>query len=408
MIKLNFSQLSTSISISEFDFSTLNADIEFKISISNQLDIEDKLSSNPLIFEKDQIATYQAAPLVMLNPLEWTKKNEWQKIQGRAGEEINLSVLHKAHIFGGRIRRRNSKFHEFSQLLVNSEFELSKNSYGILDGSKTLPSDLVKEIDGSFYLDSEALGESTFLEGNFFFIGSIHRHFGHFLVEGLSRLWALDFIPQSIKDNMQYIIYEDSIPEFALQTLELLGVPLNKIVYAPRHAIVERVFVPDISYKTHHWASNLMQSTYNKISSSVAPNPKIERRIYLSRKNTADRPLDNEDNIEEIFSSFGFEIISPEHLTIKEQIKVISESKIIAGPVGSQMYLSAFSNSASIIIFAPCNFYLPDDLLLSSIRECDMTVCLGSGLDYSIPKEERKWYIEENLVQGILESLNHE
>ncbi|MDC6677407.1 glycosyltransferase family 61 protein [Leclercia adecarboxylata] len=409
MISLNFSKLLTCPkSISEIDFDDLKTDFEFKISESDKISIENKLNRKSLTFYRDLSSTYEAEPLVLLNPLEWTKKNEWQKINGSLEESINLSVLHNAHVFGGRIRRRNSKFHEFSQLLLNSQYELSKNSYGILDGTKTLPSDLVKEIDGSLYLDFDTLSEPTILKGNYFFVGSIHRHFGHFLVEGLSRLWALDFIPTNIKDDIKYLVYEDSIPEFALQVLDILGIPLDKIVYAPKHAIVERLFVPDISYKTHHWASHLAQLTYNKISNNVLPNSKPYKRIYLSRKNTADRPLENEINIEKIFSSFGFEIITPENLSIQEQIKVVSESLIIAGPVGSQMYLSAFSKSKSLIILAPNNFYLPDDLLLSSIRESDITIGLGSGLDYSTPKDGRKWSIEEKIIINILESLNYE
>lgn len=409
MIDLNFSKLPTCpISISEVDLIKLNTDLEFKISESTKINIENKLNSKSLTFYCNLNSTYELAPLVLLNPSEWTKKAEWQKINGSLEECINLSVLHNAHVFGGRIRRRNSKFHEFSQLLLNSKYELSKNSYGILDGTKTLPSDLVKEIDGSLYLDYDSSSEPTILKGNYFFVGSIHRHFGHFLVEGLSRLWAIEFIPSNIKDDIKYLVYEDSIPEFALQVLDILGIPLDKIIYAPKHAIVERLFVPDISYKTHHWASNLAQLTYDKISNNVLPNSKPYKRIYLSRKNTADRPLENEANIEDIFSSYGFEIITPENLSIKEQIKLVSESSIIAGPVGSQMYLSAFSKSKSLIILAPSNFYLPDDLLLSSIRESNITIGLGSGLDYSTPKNERKWHIEENIIINILESLNYE
>ncbi|MGL4428546.1 MAG: glycosyltransferase family 61 protein [Silvania sp.] len=408
MIKLNFNKSLTSQSLMDNDLNEISSDITFRVSTSNLLKIEDVMDGKSFVLHQEPSLEAVPAPLTMLSPLEWTKHNEWQKINGINEEDITLSVLHKPHVFGGRIRRRNSKFHEFSQLLTNSKYELLKNSYGILDGSKTLPGDLVKEIDGSFYLDCESLGIPTFLEGDYFFIGSIHRHFGHFLVEGLSRLWALDFIPNNIKDNMNFLIYEDSIPNFAIQTLEILGISSDKIVYAPKHAIVERLFVPDVSYKTHHWASNLMQSTYNNISREISPNAQSERRIYLSRKHTSDRPLDNEDRIEKIFSSFNFEIIHPEKLTIKEQIKIISESKFIAGPVGSQMYLSAFSKSKTIIIFAPNNFYLPDDLLLASIRGSETLVCLGSGIDYTKTKEERKWTITESRVINLLENLNYD
>lgn len=408
MIKLNFSKSPTLLPIVNSDFINLKSDTEFQVSKTKVIDVEEVFKSKTFTLHQAKNIQHETAPLILLNPLEWSQKDEWQKINGLYEEDLNLSVLHNAHVFGGRIRRRNSKYHDYSQLMLNNKYELSKNSYGILDGSRTLPGDIVKESDGSFYLDPESLSDPTILEGDYFFIGSIHRHFGHLLVEGLSRLWALDYIPKEIKDNISFLVYEDSLPEFAIKLLGFSGIPSQKIVYAPKHAIVERLFVPDIAYKTHHWASHLMQSTYNKISKNIAPDAKSERRVYLSRKNTTDRPLDNEDEIERIFSSFGFEIIAPEKLTIEEQIKTVRESKFIAGPVGSQMYLSAFSNSKTIIVLAPNNFYLPDDLLLSNIRESKTIVLLGSGLDYSKAKEMRNWNIVESDVINILGRLDYD
>lgn len=408
MIKVNFVKSSNSVPIVDFELKSLTSDIEFQISKSAQIDVGNNTDNSIFTFFQDQTSAPEMAPLVLLSPFEWSKDDEWKKINGVHGEDINLSVLHGAHIFGGRIRRRNSKFHDYSQLLLNSRYELTNNSFGILDGSRTLPSDLIKEIDGSLYLGEESIKDPISLEGDFFFIGSIHRHFGHFLVEGLSRLWAIDYIPRDIKDNMSFLVYEDSLPEFAIRLLELLGIPLQKIVHAPKHAIIERLFVPDISYKTHHWASGLMQSTYDKISSSVAPQSKRGRKIYLSRKHTSDRPLDNENRIEDIFSSFGFDIISPEKLSIEEQVATVKDAIIIAGPVGSQMYLSSFSKAKKTIVLAPNNFFLPDDVLLSNIRGGEAIVCFGSAIDYTNSKENRRWTISEDHVVNMMEQLKNE
>lgn len=70
---------------------------------------------------------------------------------------------------------------------------------------------------------------------------------------------------------------------------------------------------------------------------------KKERKIFLSRKNQKRRRY-NEEEIEKFLSENGFEIITPEKMTFKEQVKLFSSAEFIVGPTGA-----ALTN----ILFAP-------------------------------------------------------
>ena len=73
---------------------------------------------------------------------------------------------------------------------------------------------------------------------------------------------------------------------------------------------------------------------------------KRKKKIYLHRKNYNShyRRLVNENDVVNFFIKEGYEIVSPELMTFKEQVKLFSSASHIAGPTGA-----AFSN----IVFAP-------------------------------------------------------
>jgi len=85
-----------------------------------------------------------------------------------------------------------------------------------------------------------------------------------------------------------------------------------------------------------------------KVINDVNPKYKQKRKkkIYLHRKNANAyyRRLINEDEIVDFFRREGYEKVSPELLTFKEQVKLLSSASHIAGPTGA-----AFTN----IVFAP-------------------------------------------------------
>ena len=63
------------------------------------------------------------------------------------------------------------------------------------------------------------------------------------------------------------------------------------------------------------------------------------RKIFVARMNTENARLINEEEIRDIFQTFGFEVIYPEHMTLEEQIKVFAEAAYVAGATGA-----AFTN----------------------------------------------------------------
>ncbi|AHX61736.1 glycosyltransferase family 61 protein [Aeromonas media] len=385
------------------DVFTSDVDVSYEFGFPLNTNIDTCLFINPLSEIPEELLQ-NSLPIML--PHMWTKNNVWKETHTDKFQPISISALHNAHIFGGRIGYRDSIYHDSGQLLLTEDFSILNASLGVLDGSDTLPRDLIEYVDDKYYLSFNNVGKSKILSGDYYFIGSIHHHFGHFLVEGLSRLWAIKYIPEDIRENLQYIIYEESIKDYALKVLSKMGITADNIVFAPKHAILERVFVPDVSYKTHHWASHHQSDVYNLLMTSVKADENSGKYIYLSRKNTPDRPLANELELERKLQDLGFDIVSPEQLDIESQLSIMKSAKVVVGPVGSQMYLSSFlTPKTHVVVCAPSNFYLPDDLLLSSIKGTNLSVLIGSAIDLSKPKRNRGWEVNTNQLCTYVASL---
>ena len=59
-------------------------------------------------------------------------------------------------------------------------------------------------------------------------------------------------------------------------------------------------------------------------------------------------------------------------------------------------------SSTNVVVCAPSNFYLPDDLLIASMKGLNLSVLLGSAIDFAKPKRHRAWEINiEELCEFI-------
>ncbi|PRE86563.1 glycosyltransferase family 61 protein [Burkholderia multivorans] len=313
-------------------------------------------------------------------------------------DNVSLSFLSRPYVFGGRISRRVAGFHFFGQTIVTSDGHLVDGSYGTMDGNRDLPGDILHKEAGEFRYQGPQFAEE--LPGVYYLIGNVHRHFGHVLLEGLTRLWALPFFEEN--PTVRFAIYEDEIKPFALTLLELAGVDLDRIVTIPKAAILEKLVVPSPSMRSHRWIAPQQMEVWRTISAHVAGvSPgRPTRKVYLSRKSVPDRPLTNELEVENFFVTQGFEVICPEAIGLKEQIKIANESCVLAGPVGSQMYLAAFQQKGSgCFVVAPRNFYLRDDSLIASANNARLRVCFGSSINFKKPKEERGWCVDVDKLE---------
>ena len=240
---------------------------------------------------------------------------------------IGYELLKDAKVFGGRITERGPGWHKSGQLVLTRKNEIVHSALGLMDGHPTYPANLCHPVKNGYQMSNTH--HLKYLPGVYYLVGNVHYHFGHVVLEGLTRLWAMSFFPQYQK-QLWYIVYESEIDGYAQDLLSLVGVSKDKIIFMTEPIVVETLIVPDAAMCTHSWLSTLQIGVWDKIRMSVKSGD-ANRKVFFSRRNVSDRPVSNQDDVEDHFRSLGYEIVSPERLSVYEQVKLAAESQSIAG-----------------------------------------------------------------------------
>lgn len=385
-------------------------------------EIEDitNIKDDSLYIHKDQEKIYEVAPDIIRTKDATIARNElidsYPSISKKVdcsfvetpqtkinADNLQISFLKNALIYGGRIQSRTQTTHTGGQLILRQDLSIFNDSYNRMDGCKTLPSDLLDAKNNGIFINSINIPNEHYT-GTYYLIGNCHSHFGHFLLEGLSRIWALQLLPHKIRGSLKYIIYEPGLIPPARRILNLIGIDDADIVCAPHSgAVFETVIVPSIGFCAHKYAFTAMNWVYDKIANQCLSNNKnlFQEKIYLSRNNIGNRSLSNQHDIEKLFSKSGYKLVRPEDLPIGDQIKLSICSKSLAGATGSQMYLSIFQNygNSNNIILCPFDFTLKDDAIIAGLRKNSSTYIVGSPMGI-----DQNWSLDVDAVENFLNS----
>lgn len=257
----------------------------------------------------------------------------------------------------------------------------------------------------------EFLENAKTLPGFVYHASSAHAGFGHFLLEAMSTLWAYD----RVRERISFIIvnrhthnYTPVIDAFDINAKKLRWMRKSKVF------ICENLILPAQSYILDKWISQQYGTVVAKVKRQALEGHPAGRTepIYLSRRHAGKRRLDNEAQIETLFTRNGFRIVYPEQHDFAEQIRIFAAASVIAGPVGSGLYNAAFATRGTPrLILAPDQFYTRNDLLLTSLLDVPPTYLFGrSKADNRLDAMTADWDIDpaevESALAGVLAGVS--
>jgi len=222
--------------------------------------------------------------------------------------------------------------------------------------------DTKHDIDQAFYLDH-----------------SISGHFGHFLCDCLSRMYCWDVVRQIFGDVKLIIGGERTPGDFQNPLLRAAGVRADDIIRVTRLVRCRRLLLATLSLGIEEYASPTSSRLWSILRDRIAPRDiSLPSRVYLTRSGISARPLVNEMEVERIFERFGFTIVRPELLSAQQQIAMVSNALLIAGPGGSGMFNLAFQGRlrSAFVIVREDRLNLTE-MLVSAGMSCDLWYHLG-------------------------------
>lgn len=216
-----------------------------------------------------------------------------------------------------------------------------------------------------------------------FFLGHYNNHWGHFLVESMTRLWPLI---DNINPDYDYIFIPVNCGGFTgthgkncLGILELFGFKKEQIKFAAEPVQYDKVIIPETTWGFEGGGYHKIQGeVFNRAAKSVEPS-KYEK-VYFSRRKLELDNLFGEDKIENVFKDNGYKVIYPEKLSTKEQIAIVKGAKHLAGISGSALHIAAFASSPDLIIEEINRLELKNDIQLQicKMKNINLTTIKGN------------------------------
>jgi len=167
---------------------------------------------------------------------------------------------------------------------------------------------------------------------------SISVHYGHFIGDCLCRLHAWD-VCRALFGDVKVIIADGIQRSFQTPLLNAADVPTQDIIKISGLVRCKRLVLATQSLGVEQYASPTSSRLWGTIRDRLAVRDvSMPDRIYLSRSGIKDRKLLNETDVERVFERHGFLTFRPESFSVKEQIELMSNALLVAGPGGSGMF----------------------------------------------------------------------
>ena len=188
------------------------------------------------------------------------------------------------------------------------------------------------------------------------YLGHYNEVYGHFILESLSRVWALKEFKSF---NFYYVflrVRNDQLTgsKYTAKFLYELGIPLSNVIILDEPAKFHEIYIPsplfDLGRSIHPVQIELYRSL--SISAALKSSRKFGRKLYLSRKllPLGQHKFLNEADIESIFGLYEFDIIYPEKCDFYDQMRAYAHADYLSGASSSALHNSVFSPENTKII----------------------------------------------------------
>lgn len=231
---------------------------------------------------------------------------------------------------------------DFAGALYDSNNLIIGDSIRLIDRS-----DHVLPIDVAFL---PARKDCQTIHGKSIYLGSFFSHYGHFLTEGLSRMWLENF---SGYDNVifQPFIFGStrlSIHNFIFDQYNIDDKKI-RIISTPTH--FESIDIPHQLWNINREPDIRMNGIYENIKKKclvLHKDENIYSKIFLSSRNHL--RVDGVAALEEVLISNGFTIIYPEDYEFSRQVFLYANASVLIGISGSGMHNVIFCNQSTLVI----------------------------------------------------------
>ena len=173
----------------------------------------------------------------------------------------------------------------------------------------------------------------------------------HWMMDVLPRLGLISKIYPL--EEISYFVTEFTQLPFQVETLQQIGVPVNKIIASNDnwnfHLKCKELIVPSLVSPIDQatpFQIDYLRSLFKDYIVEQSP----KERIYISRMKVGRRTILNEQELLNFLSNYGFKVIYCEELSVFQQVSLFSSASLIVASHGSALVNLAFCNPNTNVI----------------------------------------------------------
>lgn len=231
--------------------------------------------------------------------------------------------------------------------------------------------------------------------GTWLYGGHWIGHFGHFFTETVTTLWPED---QAVEGLVFHAYFGGhlGIQPWQTELMALTGyghLPVEVVDKEP--AWVDRLLLPSRSVVVNGWAHPGAAAVWDRMVAAAGGSaPDGPDRVFFSRTAfNASRRADAEPTrstgerdraLDQVFAEAGYAVVSPENLTVIDQIRLAAGARVLAGCAGTALHLAAFAPVGTRVIeigdIRSPVVQVPQQQVIDHLRE-HPSVFLPAGLE---------------------------
>lgn len=180
--------------------------------------------------------------------------------------------------------------------------------------------------------------EIVFDDREVIYAGIFWNHWGHFILEQVSRLWY--FINESEESKSKPIIYiaDKPLEGNFLEFFELFGIDISRLVWVDKITSFKKVTVPEVSIISQNFYTKEYQDIFSHVVAKIQPNKDRSKKVFYTTSKfylSVTKDFGELKEIEDFFAKNGYEIISPEEKTLREQIEILQSCEVLVSIAGT-------------------------------------------------------------------------
>lgn len=213
------------------------------------------------------------------------------------------------------------------------------------------------------------ISELPYVDEDVVFIGALSNHYGHFILEGLSRLWV--YFENGDWSKKAVYISESGDCRFN-EFFSLFGLRSDQVVCIHESTRFKSVTVPEQSIRLHDFYHEKYKNIIDKIKASVVP--KSSEGIFFSKKSSTSSRAVGENFLEDTLFNNNYLVLQPENLGAYETIAWLMGCKELVASSGTNAHNGVFlPDGARLVCINRSAHFHPIQTMINEMKDLKVT-----------------------------------